>query len=618
MSPEFHLFIIWSNARHEEEKILADIKSRFQLLETIEIKWSSDLFHKNMCRFYGLDFRANGMDLKRRGNAPFLLVLVKDLSPKYETCLTSSGYSHININMLNSKERYRTWAGDPFVIHSTVTPVESRHNLAMLLGISVDDYLLTYNPDKTSQGNYRVIEQELIGEKPWASREQVFYILNETLSYVMLRDYKTHPKDLGRESDIDLLVDESSLHAASYILNATKEFDAVLNTYMFNVIIKKESIPFHLHSYQYIPAKWLLNILKTKIKGKSGTFIPAIKDQFFLLVYQLYFLKLSVKAKYHRILEELSTEIYGDSQPKIFDVYLDKTKKFLHDKNYQSFNSFYERQSTDIYYDLAKDHLSYLQLSDLTAYKVDLWKADKGAKFFLAKTKTGQKVFIKFLFNGSKKVKKEFELLSFFNGKHPDLFPAPHSYATSAHGYQFLITEFIEGEYLSKDIWGSLNQTKKIKLLKSLESLLIAFSESGFIHRDLDPSNILITQNSKVYIIDYEYMIDTREVVIKKESYVDSDLTTLYLLGEPNNQAPLEWNDYHSIISIFDLIDPSFKSTFPEFYNKMNGLKQLPHNTYIENKNDQKFLKNRIKNRIHLIAKKVKPLSEKIKRKLQA
>ena len=43
MTPEVHLFVLWENARVEEERILSDIRARFEVLAEIEAEWPKDI-----------------------------------------------------------------------------------------------------------------------------------------------------------------------------------------------------------------------------------------------------------------------------------------------------------------------------------------------------------------------------------------------------------------------------------------------------------------------------------------------------------------------------------------------------------------------------------------------
>ena len=45
---EIHLLIIWSKALAQKDKILSDLKGRFDILEISNITWSLDKFSENL------------------------------------------------------------------------------------------------------------------------------------------------------------------------------------------------------------------------------------------------------------------------------------------------------------------------------------------------------------------------------------------------------------------------------------------------------------------------------------------------------------------------------------------------------------------------------------------
>jgi hypothetical protein len=73
-------------------------------------------------------------------------------------------------------------------------------------------------------------------------------------------------------------------------------------------------------------------------------------------------------------------------------------------------------------------------------------------------------------------------------------------------GNAYLITEFIQGETLSEKI-NAIKQpsaNEKIRMYYKAIELTESLHKEGFIHRDLTPSNFLISPQGKMYITDFE------------------------------------------------------------------------------------------------------------------
>ena len=49
--PELHLLVIWSAARSEEQRILADIQGHLEVRRVHEVHWSPELVRQNYSRF---------------------------------------------------------------------------------------------------------------------------------------------------------------------------------------------------------------------------------------------------------------------------------------------------------------------------------------------------------------------------------------------------------------------------------------------------------------------------------------------------------------------------------------------------------------------------------------
>ena len=96
-------------------------------------------------------------------------------------------------------------------------------------------------------------------------------------------------------------------------------------------------------------------------------------------------------------------------------------------------------------------------------------------------------------------------------------------------GTPFIIMEYIDGSRLSDYIANTAMDIKlRIHIIKQLASVLDYIHSLGFIHRDIKPDNIMITQNSQVKISDFG---------ISKTQ--ESSLTMMDdVMGSPHYMAP--------------------------------------------------------------------------------
>ena len=209
-NPELHLFIIWSNAKYKEAEILMDMASRFKILGIHSVTWDKSHFSANLTRFYGENLPPHSNKEKLCGNGPFTLVVVF-------ARMTSKGPQIVNVNLFDSKEMYRHWTGGGHMIHGTNSDTEVRHDLVLLTGYSKKDYLkMTEEAGTTLRESFA----SMPGEVSWKDMNQLLYVLNETVDYVVLRNFDDLFSNYTNSvhGDVDLLV--SNRYLARLALNA--------------------------------------------------------------------------------------------------------------------------------------------------------------------------------------------------------------------------------------------------------------------------------------------------------------------------------------------------------------------------------------------------------------
>ena len=137
---ELHLIIIWENGRFKEKEIINSISEKFELVEKYKVNWNKNLFGKNLTTFYGTNLPPKSEKEKHVGKGEFLLVTFYDYEPKYDYVKTSRGLERVNVNIFSCKEKFRALTGGGHKIHSTNSPIETNHDLTLLLGINYNDY----------------------------------------------------------------------------------------------------------------------------------------------------------------------------------------------------------------------------------------------------------------------------------------------------------------------------------------------------------------------------------------------------------------------------------------------------------------------------------------------
>ena len=174
---EIHLFILWEKALSKKQEILDDMKKSFDILAMYNITWSKEKFSENLSRFYGTNLPKGCGKEEHCGTGTFLLVIVRCNNPKYEKRDTSKGIQTVNIDMFDKKTYYRKLTGGGHRVHATNSEIETNHDMCLLLGKSIEDFIKE-NPK--FDGQEENLNQDLVGSMGWESVEKMFYVLNNS------------------------------------------------------------------------------------------------------------------------------------------------------------------------------------------------------------------------------------------------------------------------------------------------------------------------------------------------------------------------------------------------------------------------------------------------------
>lgn len=339
MNKEFGLLIIWANGRHLEETITKDIELHFNIKYRFEITWSNQSFSKNLTRFYNENLPPKCNKEKDCGVGPFLLFILEDMNPKYAFRKTSKGKKRVNINFFDSKEMYRSWCGGN-QIHATNDTVEFRHDIILLLGKNIDDLLCS----KYSSTIINHLEEDIVGNNGWDSLKQLFYVLNDTCEYVVLRNFDDLPDiyEVGEHSDIDFLVKRRDVFTRICNANAVYR-DKLRSKYEIKVNQKSVYIDVRYVGDGYYDAGWETNILKTRILVTQCFYTPDEENYIYSLLYHGLVQKKKIADEYLIKFEAIFGMVTIKNLVDILNLFLDHNKyKYVEPKDfsvyYNNFN----------------------------------------------------------------------------------------------------------------------------------------------------------------------------------------------------------------------------------------------------------------------------------------
>ena len=274
--PETHAFLLWPYALPRHEEILADIATRFTILDVWRVRWRDDLFSKNLSRFYSSRLPSGSDKEHHCGRGSFLLVVVRDEAPRYASRRTLKGSRMVDARMFDARADYRRWTGGGHRVHATVTPEETAHDLFLLLGSEAD----AYGPSTAPwTGEIRDWSRDLLGATGWKDRSELFRALRVTTTCVSL----TPLADAGTR--VVLLT--ASLWDALMVANGRSLPDAGRGGFLHEAKIGGPQLTLELVPMYagYLDPAWEELLAATALESDWGPPVASPEDRFYAALY---------------------------------------------------------------------------------------------------------------------------------------------------------------------------------------------------------------------------------------------------------------------------------------------------------------------------------------------
>ncbi len=504
-----HDLVIWPNAYGFAETILGDLRQSFEILSVTIVHWNEDKWYDNIRVFYSRSWQGFSLPKLQKavrekadycGKGPIFLIIFEDPTPDLAIEQTTEGLSEVNARVFNKKKEYRNLTGGGHLIHTSNNAKETDRDLALLLGVGADDYLKNHEPKKVDNAE---VFRDCSGIDGYDSLEFLFYTLNHAIDYCVLRNFECLPDrffEQGHE-DIDLLVENLShmiqLTSAQPISRERSRVD-------YSIRINGKSVPFDFRHIgdNYYDMAWERHILKNK-KQTRGFYIPGDEDLYYSLLYHAYIQKHQVKPDYYSKLEGYGCAIGVSFSPDA-QAAISQLDAFLKDNGYE----YLAPKDKTVVYNLHNLEYSAYALRNGPCIK---HTDEIGSNGFIYTSKVfqGDNVMIKtgttWLMNNEATF---LETLSDF-----DCFPKVLSKTVLDNGETQLTLSRIEGKDF--DSFFRIVPHQRAKYLRfavfQLVRILQVFLKKGILHRDLQPSNIIVQNQDgklKMGIIDFGWATD--------------------------------------------------------------------------------------------------------------
>lgn len=496
---ELHLIVVWERGRVKENEIREDIARHFRIVKCYEIVWTRDLVANNFTRFYGVNLPPDSFKEVECGTGPFLLYVVYDDSPVYAERQTSRGLEMVNTNLFDAKMRYREWTGGGHKIHATNNCWETNHDLTLLLGLNVEDFIRHQKADTSVE----ILRQDLVGAKGWNNLEQLFYVLNNTVEYVILRGKQEVITGVFPDNhrDVDIFLTRQNHVSAVYIINGK----ASCSTERPHEMVTIDGYDYYLDLWEmeryYFDWRWSLQMLKRR-KLEKGVYVLDACDDFYALLYHCLIYKGGIAPDYRLLLESYRTQL-GIAVSNWHEVLRD----FIQENGYMvtvPTDKSVKVHADGTLFGIVEKYgqpVKYLHSSVNDKVEFESAVYEKNGNFV--------KVGTPFLIDNEVRFLEELSAYS--------CFPNIVSYSREQAGKHVMEISRVDGvDALS---FFSLPEHHSLTMIQSFIrqclAILLILNKHQVVHRDLTPSNILVSDagngKCKVGVIDFGWAIKTTE-----------------------------------------------------------------------------------------------------------
>src|SRR5215208_5722864 len=85
---------------------------------------------------------------------------------------------------------------------------------------------------------------------------------------------------------------------------------------------------------------------------------------------------------------------------------------------------------------------------------------------------------------------------------HPNI-AMVHDYGETTTGQPFIVMEFVKGKSLSELLDEGLTLQRSVEIVSAIADALGEAHEQGIVHRDIKPTNVLISERGNVKVLDF-------------------------------------------------------------------------------------------------------------------
>lgn len=590
---ETHVILLWCNNIFIKEEVTHILQDTFSIRRVFNIQWDKNLYDKNLKILYAPfykhlskeEFSENIIGKKKLNANDLFYVIVFDhvqsLNKKYlltEKIEAIKSCPATITDLAELEQKVNSVIKEEHSTYITQNSTDSNKILTLLFGKNLNDFISNF-PGKDT--NEIIWSKNCLGVGGYTHITELFYVLNNTISYVVMRNFEPLPNSYTLEGhgDIDLLVED--LDYMVYLTDAQSIFPDFDYRVHYQISIDGEMIPFDFRFLgdDYYDLKWQKHMLETKTIYKEMIHVPNAQNYFYSLMYHAYIHKNSIREDYQLRLQimgkNLGVKFNENTSPISAIKVLDE---FMRLNNYEYTIPLDE----SVFYNkllLQETHNPIIEYGK----RINRSQCRFENQSFISQVFEKDNIITKVA--SAVIIKNEIEYLKRLSGY--EFFPKV-LYSKITGEYGIIQTEKIEGESIQKLIKKRHFWKKKnlIHIFSDALEVLKILVEKDIQHRDIRPNNIILVPEKDYYrlrLIDFGWaanLSESKNVITprslgSKYKYNYHEFSDAYSMGQTINFNYLALSFYHEVYKALISITPNDYEDPKRIVKKINKIQKL-------------------------------------------
>lgn len=550
MENNYYLLTAWVDTVSIREEIIRLIKQHYAIVDCCEIKWSESSINNNIKRFYG-NISNSYLGVRDICKERYLFAVVFSEIPTLVDSDESRIGSEQSYGITGLINEIRRKTDSNSFVYVTTNSWETNRGLTLLFGLNTHDFLSTHVG--IWNGTVSLLKQDIAGENQWESLSTFFYVINNTVLYVVLRGEEFfNGINLEDHGDIDLLVDD--IEDAKNIINGYKViYSSPVRPKIFIKTESEGSLLLDLWSSKipYHSPEWHKNMFNTR--KYTGLYYKLNEEnEFYSLIYHCLVHKKYVASDYLLRLNDgykslgLYKQYDESAYTYIIDLYYQVLVDYMQQNQYgisqpiEDGHCFYNKRIKQ-YIDVTKYLREITGIECIRPYRVN--EIDISEYLYFLGIIENNNVIIKY--GGIEDIcANEYYFSKRVSDYNSTNFLKPIS-AKLTGGIPFIVFKHIGGE--SIDNYIKEQPDNELFIRQQLTRIVQSLNECGVIHRNITPENLVVS-NHQVLLLNFQYAASTNKD--RRNFILNGGIEKTMMLGGNYRYKKYAWKDIYSVNSI--------------------------------------------------------------------